>query len=450
MEITLPNNWTPRPYQMNTWAALERGIKRIFLLAHRRWGKDEIALHWTATQVLQKPANYWHMLPEYAQARKAIWEAINPHTGKRRIDEAFPQQIRKRTVDQDMKIEFINGSIWQVVGSDSYDRLVGSTPYGVIFSEWALADPACWSYISPMLEENGGYAFFITTPRGNNHAKKFYDMAVGSPAWFCELSDVTKTKVFSQEQLDIALSESISVYGKDEGTSKFNQEFHCSFNAAISGAYFGAEMIEAENKKQITFAPYLKGKKVFCAFDFGRGESNSTSIWFVQVVDGRMRCFDYFEDANGSLDKHLPMLQSKGYVYGGLVFPHDAAPKRYGNGLSYADQARELGFNVIQLQNLDKAWQRTAARRLIDVCLFNKETTERGIDCLKNYCRDFDHKLNIMKPTPKHDWASHGADSFQYLASAWTMGLLDIAYNSSYDDSDYDEYDDDRSEISGY
>src|SRR3954471_18018454 len=127
-EVILPHKWEPRDYQLPLWQALESGIKRAMGIWHRRAGKDDVCLHWAAVSAMQKPATYWHMLPEYAQARKAIWNAVNPHTGVRRIDEAFPIEIRASTNDHEMFIRFKNGATWQVVGSDSYNSLVGTPP----------------------------------------------------------------------------------------------------------------------------------------------------------------------------------------------------------------------------------------------------------------------------------------------------------------------------------
>jgi phage terminase large subunit len=167
--ITLPHKWSPRPYQKRLWSYLEGGGKRAIEIAHRRWGKDDVALHWAACAAMQRPASYWHMLPNYSQARKAIWTAVNPHTGKRRIDEAFPAAIRSATLENEMFIRFKNGSTWQVIGSDNYDSLVGTPPAGIVFSEWARANPASWGYLAPILLENDGWALFITTPIGRNH-----------------------------------------------------------------------------------------------------------------------------------------------------------------------------------------------------------------------------------------------------------------------------------------
>jgi hypothetical protein len=165
-EVVLPHKWRPRSYQRKLWNYLETGGKRALAIWHRRAGKDDIALHWAATAAMQRPGSYWHLLPSYNQARKAIWAAVNPHTGVRRIDEAFPQEIRETTLEQEMFIRFCNGSTWQVIGSDNYDTLVGTPPAGIVFSEWARANPASWAYLAPILIENSGWALFITTPVG--------------------------------------------------------------------------------------------------------------------------------------------------------------------------------------------------------------------------------------------------------------------------------------------
>ena len=133
------------------------------------------------------------MLPEASQARKAVWDAVNPHTGQRRINEAFPRELRESTRETDMAIRFKSGSLWQLVGSDNFNSLVGSPPIGVVFSEFALADPQRWGYLRPILAENGGWALFITTPRGRNHAATFYEAAHQDPTWFSEQLPATDT-----------------------------------------------------------------------------------------------------------------------------------------------------------------------------------------------------------------------------------------------------------------
>ncbi|PZQ57315.1 MAG: hypothetical protein DI570_20010, partial [Phenylobacterium zucineum] len=198
----LPLHWVPRGYQSALWEKLRAGCKRADVVAHRRWGKDEVALHWAAAAASTQPGTYWHLLPEASQGRKAIWDAVNPHTGARRIDEAFPASVRRRVWASEMKIELNNGSIWQVVGSDNYDSLVGASPRGVVFSEWSLAKPEAWTFIRPILAENDGWALFLWTPRGRNHATRAFEARQKEPDWFCVRSTAIETGVFTPEQLE--------------------------------------------------------------------------------------------------------------------------------------------------------------------------------------------------------------------------------------------------------
>src|SRR3546814_320472 len=199
------------------------------MIAHRRWGKDETVLGASNERMHRRVGTYWHCLPEYAQARKAIWTAVNAHTGKRRIDEAFPPETRKRTLNDEMFIELNNGSTWQCIGSDRYNATVGAGPVFISYSEWALCNPSAWAYHRPMLEENGGGAAFITTPRGKNHAHSMHQrykklMGEGS-RYFAEISNIHDTKALTSEQLAEALEEYIGLYGADMGQAVYEQEY---------------------------------------------------------------------------------------------------------------------------------------------------------------------------------------------------------------------------------
>src|SRR3954451_2958960 len=167
--------WTPRTYQQAAWDYLQSGGKRAYLLWHRRAGKDDLCLRWTKQALMSRPGSYWFLLPQQEQARKAIWRAVDPHTGRRRIDMAFPVGLRVKALDQEMLIEFKNGSTWQVLGSDNFNALVGSPPAGLVFSEWPLSDPQAWGYLAPAVEENAGWAIFNGTPRGPNHGKTLFE-----------------------------------------------------------------------------------------------------------------------------------------------------------------------------------------------------------------------------------------------------------------------------------
>ena len=290
--IRLPHNgWKPRDYQRKAWAYLERGGRHAELIFHRRAGKDEICLHWAAIAAHKRPASYWHMLPMASQARKAIWEAINPHSGKRRIDEAFPQALRETTRENEMLIKFKSGSTWQVVGSDNFNSLVGSPPAGITVSEWALANPAARAYLRPILAENGGWQLYITTPRGKNHAHDTFraaerDMAAGKDVFAQRLS-VYDTGALSAETVAAERAAYQADYGIQAGDALFRQEYLCDFDAAILGAYYGEEMELADSQGRVCEVGYDPSLDVHTAWDLGW--SDDLAIWFFQVHRGEIR-----------------------------------------------------------------------------------------------------------------------------------------------------------------
>ncbi len=443
--IRLPaNGWRPRDYQLPLWKYLEGGGKRAVAIWHRRAGKDEVCLHWTATQMVQRAGNYWHMLPQQSQARKAIWSAVNPHSGKRRIDEAFPIELRLHTRETEMQIVFKNGATWQVVGSDNYNSLVGSPPVGVVFSEWALADPAAWAYIRPILAENDGFALFITTPRGRNHASTFYEAGLEDDDWFAELLPATKTSVFTAKQLEIEEREYKREFGPDDGLARFKQEYLCNFAAAIPGSYYGPYMVAAEEGKRIGRVPWEPNLQVITAWDLGFGDS--TAIWFAQLVGREVRIIDYYESSGVGIEHYVKALRRKPYVYGDTILPHDAAAGSLQTGRSMVDTMWSLGLRelrVLPRSSIEDGIN--AARGLLPRCWFDKQNCERGLNALREYHREWDDKARVFKNRPHHDWASHAADAFRYLA----VGMPETV---DYEEEPWLEHftDHDRNAISGY
>lgn len=418
--IDLPaNDWAPRDYQRKLWAALERGGKRAIAVWHRRAGKDDIGLHWAAVACHERVGTYWHLLPEAAQARKAIWDAINPHTGKRRIDEAFPMALRETTREHEMLIKFKIGSTWQVVGSDNYDSLVGSPPVGVVFSEWALANPAAWAYIRPILAENGGWSLFIYTPRGRNHGSTFYENHKGDPEWFVERLRADQTSVFSGQQLERERTEYIREFGPTDGENRFRQEYLCDFNAAVIGAYYAREMAAADDEKRVTKVPREAGFEVITAWDLGIGDS--TAVWFAQIVGREVRIIDYLENSGVGIDWYAQQLKAKLYTYGETILPHDAQPKQLTSGKSVRDTLSDFGFKVRVLSQSKIMDGINAARLLLPKCVFDGEKCRRGIEALRQYRQDWDEERRVFHDRPRHDWASHGADAFRYLAQGLTI-----------------------------
>lgn len=418
-EILLPNNWNPRDYQLPAWTALESGIKRALLLWHRRSGKDDLCLHWAATQAMQRVGNYWHMLPQYAQARKSVWEAVNPKTGKRRIDEAFPDAICATKRSQDMFIRFKNGSTWQLVGSDTYNALVGSPPVGVTASEWALADPAAWAYLRPILLENGGWAVFITTVRGKNHVWRMYEGAKSDPDWFVQILTARETGVLSDQALDKERLEYQREYGPEDGDALFAQEWMCDWQAAIVGSYYGRMMRDLETSGQITSVPYDPQALVHTAWDLGLNDQ--TAIWFFQVIGREIHVIDYLENSGQPLAWYAGEVHRRGYAYGEHILPHDAEAKELQTNRSRTETLRGLNLNcrVLKASGAERilvADGINAVRSVLPRCWFDAKKCERGIEALKAYRREWDEKKKSFHDSPVHDWASDPADAFRYLA----------------------------------
>ena len=430
MRIALPaDGWTPRPSQMPVWAYLERGGKHAELVAHRRFGKDEIGLHRAACAAFERKGNYWHLLPEYAQARKAVWDAVSPHTGKRRIDEAFPQEIRKTTRNDEMLIEFVNGSTWQLIGSDRYDSLVGTTPAGIVYSEWALANPNVRAYLRPIIAENKGWQLFITTPRGRNHAYTTFKaaeraMLAGEDA-FAQIVDATESGVFTPEQLEAELKEYISTYGEDYGRSRFEQEFLCSFEAANLGSILGRALGVAEKAGRITddvdFDSY--GQPLQISADIGRRDA--ASWWFWQPRIGGYYVVDHDTGWGIDAEEWCYRLRDRIAKYrcegrktalGTIWLPHDARAKTFSAKRSAVETFIDFfgADHVAITPNSAKADRINAARVLTPRVKFHATKCEAGLNALRAWSYAYDEEKKVFSSEPLHDWASDDGDAYSY------------------------------------
>jgi hypothetical protein len=393
------------------------GGKRAIAIWPRRHGKDDVALHFTACAAHERVGVYWHLLPQQNQARKAIWDAVNPHTGRRRIDDAFPHALRDTTREQDMMIRFKTGSTWQVIGSDNYDALVGTPPIGVVFSEWALSNPQAWSLIRPILLENGGWAVFITTPRGRNHAHRMFQMAQASDEWFAERLTSDTTGVFTPEALATEKAELIAERGEGDGEAIFQQEYMTSWSAALPGAYYAKLIDKAEAEGRLGFVPYNPQKQVHTAWDLGRNDA--TVIWFVQRNGTGWDVIDYYANTSVGIDHYVKHVKDKDYNYGEHLLPHDAENEVLVSTTgSIKETAESMGLKGGRVVPRTKSVANdiNEVRQIIPTCRFDKDKCEKGLDALRSYRRIWDEKLKAYRDTPLHDWASDPADAFRTFA----------------------------------
>jgi phage terminase large subunit len=424
-EISIPNNWSPRPHQIDFFRAMDNGVKRACLVWHRRAGKDSTSLNFTAKEMFKRKGNYWHLFPKQTQARKAIWNGINSD-GQSILDQVFPEPVRARTSSQEMMIELKNGSTWQLAGSDNYDSLVGANPVGVVFSEWSLCDPNAWAYIRPMLAENGGWAVFIYTPRGKNHGYTLYNMAKKADEWFCQNLTVNDTKradgspVISPEAIETERAE-----GMEEAL--IQQEFFGSFEAQIPGAYFADQLQQAKDQNRVGRIPIEPSLQVHTAWDLGI--SDSMSIWFFQAMGKEIRLVDYYESNGKGMEHYIQYLTQwadrNGVIYGQHLAPHDIEVRELTSGRSRKDVARDMGITFRTVQRpRTKIEGIQAVRRMFPRFWIDDERAEQGYACIASYHREWDEKHQRFRDQPVHDWASHGADALQTLALGWRDTMM--------------------------
>jgi hypothetical protein len=415
IDVTLPNDFTPRPYQERVMAAMDNGAKRVFWVVHRRGGKDLTFLHQTCKMMHVRQGVYWHIFPSFSQARKAIWEGFTKE-GKRILENVFPGfldpkrpgSIVKRKDEQQMMLEMKCGSIWRLMGSDRIE-LVGAGPVGFVFSEFAISDPRAWNMIRPMLRENEGWAAFITTPRGPNHAKDLFDLAVKDPTWFTETQTLYDTRAYDPDK---TIAEE-RASGMPEALIK--QEYLCDWNAALVGSVWG-DLIDLAGKAG-AFEPFTYDyDEIFTSWDLGF--TDSTVIWFWRVVDGGVDVVDYYENHGASLSHYFDLIESKPYKYIKHWLPHDARQVTLSSGVSILNQMlKRYPGQVACGPDLPLLDGIQAGRWLIQQGVRFHPNVAQGLAALRQYHYEYDEEKKTFSPKPFHDWSSHAADAWRYLAS---------------------------------
>lgn len=419
--IQIPYNFTPREYQKPIFRAFDNGYKRIIQIWHRRAGKEKTDINILAREVYKDVGAYYYIFPTYNQGKKILWNGADKD-GVRFL-EHLPEETRLRTVGNEMFVEFKNGSTFQVIGSDNIDSIVGTNPKGVVFSEYSLQDPKAWDYVRPILAENGGWAIFNFTPRGNNHAKDLLDYALTDPDnWFVSNLTVEDTKSIKPEVLEQELKEIVAKNGDD---SVYRQEYMNSFSASMTGTYYGKLIERMENGGRITNVPYDANLPVHTWWDLG--VNDSMTIGFFQLYKLEVRMIDYLEGSGEGLNYYVGELNKKGYIYGKHFAPHDINVKEMGTGKSRYESALGFGLKFEMITNKDGGVKSAvpnltiedgidAVRRRMSTLYIDSIKCVGAIKALKNYQKDFDEKNKVYRNNPKHDWSSHCADMMRYWA----------------------------------
>jgi hypothetical protein len=369
------------------------------VVAHRRMGKTVSAINHLIKDALlnQKEApRYAYIAPTYGQAKRVAWDYLvkyaEPLGGTSNISE--------------LRVDFWGRRI-QLFGSDNPETLRGQYFDGVILDEIGDQNPKIWTdIVRPALADRKGWCLFIGTPKGHNHFKELRDRAEKEDGWGLLEFKASETGVVDDTELKAARNEM--------GEDKYRQEFECSFDAAVEGSYFGQILNELEEKKHMQEIPREELSRTFTAWDLGMGDS--TSIWVAQLVGTEVRLIDYYENHGVGLDHYVKWIKDNDYLKAEHILPHDVRVRELGTGKSRMEMLEESGLEVkiAPRMGLDDGIQ--AVRRLLPRCWFNVPKVQTGLNCLRNYRRDYDEKRKIFYERPLHDWSSHGSDSFRYLA----------------------------------
>jgi hypothetical protein len=397
-----------RHYQEEVFDAIETGaFKRVFYCAPRRCGKDVLGWNLAIRQCIRKTCLVFYVLPTYAQARKAIFDAITID-GSKFLD-FLPMQLVEAINQSEQKIRFKNGSILQCIGGDTYDSsLVGTNPYAVILSEFALMPPDIFSFIRPILAANGGWCLIVSTPRGKNHMWHMWKVVQELPEWKVV---VQKTSEIQHIPDEVLLQERAQM---DEGL--FLQEYECSWDRGISGSYYGTYLDALKLKGQICPVHWEPGLLVYTVWDIG--VNDATTIIFFQVVgDGTIiRIIDCYSNNNLGLDHYAKLIQEKPYKYGKHFAPHDIKVREWGGGaVTRYEKARQIGLDftlvddVTIMDGIENVWTH-----------FNKFWIDQDkcrslVNALENYRKEWDEAKAMYTNKPVKSWANHYADAMRYL-----------------------------------
>ena len=394
--------YTPRQHQ----AEIEAGLARFsVLVCHRRFGKTVLSVNRLIRAARETGLADWrgaYIAPLYKQAKTVVWDELKRYCGLGADD------CDVKFNETELRADFASGARIRLFGAENPDSLRGMYLDGVVFDEVAQMPYRVWSeVIRPALSDRLGWALFIGTPQGKNALWDLWENGRADPDWFTAMYRASETGIIDPVELEAA--------AREMSPEEYEQEFECSFTAAIRGAYFGGLMGDAEREGRITRVPRDPTLPVHTAWDLGM--SDSTAIWFVQArPGGQYAVVDYYEASGQGLDHYARVLDERGYKYGTHLAPHDIRVRELGTGKSRLEIARALGIRFAIAPNIPVQDGINAVRALLPVCWFDRERCAPGLEALRHYRRTFNERMGDFSSHPLHDWTSHAVDAFRYFA----------------------------------
>lgn len=433
--VRVPHNYTPRVYQIPFWRAMDpkgKNARRALLTWHRRAGKDITCANFMISRMPQRKGAYYYYFPTMAQGRKILWDGRDKDGRRLLLDHFPPGSIVGKPNESEMKIKTVWGSLFQIVGTDRLE-VVGPNPVGCVFSEFSLQNPRGWNYVRPILAENEGWAVFNGTPRGRNHHHRLFEMANGNPDWFCQLLTVDHTKAIQKRAIDTERRAGMS-------EELIQQEFFCSWDSGLQGAYYGRPMAKMRQDGRIVAdLPYDRNYLVHTAWDLGIGDS--TSIWWFQEVGPWIHALDYYENSGEGMEHYVRTIRERKeefeYEYGNHFAPFDVTKRELGTGVQLLDTASDLGLSFYTLPREKRVVDGIErVRRILPRVRMHAKRCEFGIECLEHYQKSLNEHMSteyrpVYSETPEHSWPSHRADAFRYLSMALPYTDTSSEYYSS-------------------
>ena len=350
------------------------------------------------------------MAPTYGAAKRISWNYVKEFTNMIPGIQYHEGELRVtiKRADRGDEVRIF------LLGAENPNSLRGMYLDFAVIDEYSECDPTVWTQVlRPALADRNGGAIFIYTPKGAGHGQKLY-LAAGKDTtgeWFTCMLKASETGILPLKELEAAKA----VMSPEE----YEQEFECSFSAALVGAYYKNEMRDAHER--ITHVPYDNHTFVYTGWDLGIHDS--TAIWFIQETGRELHAIDHYEVSGKGLADIVRALNEKPYAYAGHVFPHDVAVRELGTGKSRLEILRDKFKlkNIIVAPKLRLEDGIAATRSILPRMWFDQDKCSYGIECLKAYERKFDPKENVFKSTPRHNWASHSADALRTFATGFRL-----------------------------
>ena len=378
------------------------------IVAHRRAGKTVAAANDLILGCLEcrKPRpQYAYIAPFRDQAKRVAWDYLKHYS------EPF---WAGKPNESELTIPMPNGGRLMVFGADNADALRGIYLDGAFLDEFGDFKPSVWgNVIRPSLSDRAGWTVFGGTPKGRNEFWEVREQARKHPEdWFLLELRASESGILPQSELDLVR--------KQLTPDQYSQEYECDFAAALPGAYFGREMVQAERQGRIREVAYDEAVPVHTAWDIGFRDD--TAIWWYQVVRGEIHVIDYHASSGQDIGFYVKQIADRPYTYGKHWLPHDAKAKTLASGGKSIVEQLGQGLDWKKLEivpNLEVQDGIQAARKALGITWFDEHRCYEGLEALRQYQREYDEDKKAFKEKPRHDWTSHPADAFRMLAVAW-------------------------------